>query len=245
MLNYVRNIELLYNGAARLRGVLPGTAPEFRLFVEEIYSEDDWFAHHVLTLGGEHLQTVDERYGENRHAHPIPLPNGTAIPGTVRSTAFLNFAGVRLRGMREAERVAETARALGVRDKLAIIARFGLTFSPMMLLGTAESTVLAEAQIGPELFVVCRRMRVVYALPQPETDRDRQPYDYESLTFYVAHPVTLDEDPTLETAFAGLPGVVMDNPMDCMAAGGYLLVAEGGSEAQRSRVHLWQLSSSA
>ena len=115
-----------------------------------------------------------------------------------------------------------------------------------MLLGVAESRVLAEAPLSPpDQYLVCRRVRIAHALETTERDADHQPYDYDTIPVYVAHPYHVtsgDLDVEPEIAFAGLPSIDLLRPMDCLVANHYLCVADGGHDTQKSRIHIWKIS---
>ncbi len=68
-------------------------------------------------------------------------------PQTGWHTMALNFAGPRHRGMRAPERTLDLVRPLSIQEKMALIDRFRLDVPPPLLLGIAESYVLAETPI--------------------------------------------------------------------------------------------------
>jgi hypothetical protein len=93
------------------------------------------------------------------------------------------------------------------------------------------------------VFLVCRRLRVVYALEAEQTDEHNQPYDYDSHVLYVAHVYDRSQEvkPTLRESLAGLAGVQLHHPMDCLIAHDYVFVADGGGGERVSMVHVWRM----
>jgi hypothetical protein len=238
-LQYVTSLSLTHNGDCSLRGV----APDLTIYVEEVYSRDGWMAQSALRLDGTLVATVDEDYGNNTVVRSLPLPDDVIAPKTCWHTMSLNFSGARHRGIRSLEHVTDVAHPLSIEDRMMLSPR--LNVPPPMILGLAESFVLAEAMlVHPHLFLVCRRLRIVYALETEKTDEQNQPYDYDSLVLYVAHVYDRSQDvkPTLRESLAGLAGVQLWRPMDCLIAHDHLFVADGGEGEQVSRVHVWQVN---
>ena len=170
-------LELAHNGDCYLLGM----SPDNTIFVEEVYGPDDWLAQHAFTLDGQQLQSVDEDDGLRANLVPLTLPNDLIRPQSCHHTHRLNFSGSpRWRGLREYERVGDLMRPLSVPTRMTLGQRFGI--APPMLLGITESRVLAEALMTPpDLYFVCRRIRIAYALSQPQFDADHQPFDYDSI----------------------------------------------------------------
>lgn len=243
-LTYLRSFDLLYEGDCSLLAV----TPELKILVEEIYTEDAWIAQHEFNFQGELLQSVDEKTGANTDLTPLAIPDGSSIPQSAWHTMKkLNFSGPRHRGIRESERVGEMVQPLLIQEKMALIKRLELNIAPMLLLGLAESYVLAEAEIQrPYLYIVCRRIRLAYALPEPAYDQEQQPYDYDTIVVYLAHWVDRrnDQEPALIDLINNLPGVVLHRPMDCLVHDDYLFVADGGGANRTSQIHIWQIQRS-
>lgn len=239
MLDYLNTLELAHNGDCHLLGM----SSDKVIYAEEVYGDDDWLAQHALTLDGDRVQSVDEEDGQRADLVPLTLPTDLVRPQPVRHTQRLDFSGPRLRGLREAERIGDLVRPLTVPTRMTLGQRLGV--APAALLGIAESRVLAEALLTSQnSYLVCRRVRIAYVLSQPQRDAENQPYDYDTLVLYVAHPYDIDSgdiDVEPEIAFAGLPGVELMRPMDCLTANGYLCVADGGHEARHSRIHIWKI----
>lgn len=238
-LTYLHSIPLAHEGDCLLRGI----SSEGHLFIDELYGADDWLAQHVITLDGAVLHSIDEHHGENRDFLPLDVPADLITPEPVNPHHRLNFGGARYRGLQEPERIAELVRPLSLPAKMQLIETLGLEITPPMLFGVAESTVLAEAALDAETWLVCRRLRLAYRLGQVQYDEDNQPYDYDTLVLHVVHPyrpaIHDHEMPPLEV-FAGLPGVVLYRPMDCLICGDYVIVAEGGDPDYPAQIHLWQ-----
>lgn len=237
-LRYHLSIDLLYEGKCSLLGI----SPDLKLYVEELYDDDHAIAQHILNLDGATVDTIDEDYGRQTIA-PFQLPEASIRVAGAKQTKHLEYGGARLRGLRMTERIDQLTRPLTIESKMQIVDQLELDMPPPMLIGVAESYVLAEAQItAPDEFVVCRRVRIAYALPEAKMDEDNQPYDYDTITLQIAHPYDIKHDAPLppEDAFAGLPEVSLHHPTDCIYAHGYVIVSDGGGEHYKNRIHIWQ-----
>jgi hypothetical protein len=238
-LRHITTLPLRHNGDCTLIGV----APNFNIYVEEIYSEDGWMAQHVLNLDGQFIASVDEDSGAVTDIDPLPLPEDIARPHTGWHTMHLNFSGPRHRGLRGPERAPDMVRPLTMPEKMLLIDHFKLDILPPMIMGLAESYVLAEAPLTrPDLFIVCRRVRVAYQLMNEAVDQANQPYDYDTLVLYLTHPHHRgDDEPPLSVALQGIEGANLSRPMDCLITDGHLFIAEGGHDDQLSSVHVWEI----
>lgn len=239
-LEYVTSLWLDHDGDCRLLGV----GPHLTIYAQVLYGDEDWLAQYGLSLDGRMIAAFDENYGAKSIHTPLALPTGSIRPNAVRHTKALNFSGPRLRGLRETERIAEAVRPLALQTKIALTERLKLPIPPPMLLGLAESRVLAEALLAPpNLWLVCRRLRLAYLLPQAQYDVARQPYDYDTVMLHVIHefvPKLEDDELMPEQLFTTLPGVELQHPMDCMIHEGQLYVAEGGQQTHAA-VHVWRI----
>lgn len=236
---FVASIPLSHPGDCSLLGV----SADLTIYVEEIYGEDGWIAQHALKPDKTIVASTDENAGVNRNFRTLTLPRDLVCSQSCKYTKALNFSGARHRGLRESERIAETVRPLTLQTKLALIERLHLKIPPSMLLGIAESYVLAEAvMLPPDIFMVCRRLRLAFALPQVQYDNNYQPYDYDTLVVYGAHDYNphIDDEIPPEHALAGLPGTSLRRPMDCIIRDHYLFIADGGINDQVSAVHIWR-----
>ncbi len=243
MLEYRTTTSLLHDGDCHLIGI----SADFTVYVEEIYGDSDWMAQAALTLDGQIIKSVDEDHGTASRFSPIQLPGGLVRPRPVHHAAALNFRGPRLRGMREAERIREVVYPLEIAARMKLAQQFRLDIPPPLILGIAASEVLSETLVTPpHTWLVCRRLRVAYTLPQPAYDEDQQPYDYDTLVFHIAHFYNAAAGDQLETALeegaASLPGADLRRPLDCLADRGYLFMTEGGTPGQNSRLHVWKIA---
>lgn len=240
MLNYLESILLQHNGDCRLLGV----SPTLTLYVEEIFGDDDLLAQHALSLDGTLLHSVDESLNKTSAFIPLTLPPNVVRPSPVRQASSLNFSGPRQRGLREQERITDVVRALEVPTRVRLAQQINI---PMpLILGVAESRVLAEALlIPPHTYLVCRRLRIAYALPEPQRDTDHQWYDYDTRTVYAAHLYNAAQDDVelpADEVFAGLPGVQLIRPMDCIVCHGHVFIADGGEANRLSQIHIWRIT---
>ncbi|MBC7809749.1 MAG: hypothetical protein H7175_01310 [Burkholderiales bacterium] len=247
-LKYMKSLPLLYNGDCSLLGITPGLDDsDLMLYAEEIYGEEGWLARHALRLDGTLIASADEQGGENAEVKPLEMPADMISPLTAWHTMTLNFTGARHRGLRGPERVDEMLRPLSMAEKIALTEHLNLDILPPMLLGMAESYVLAEAVITrPNLFLLCRRIRLAILLEEEHFDKDNNPYNYDTLVLYAAHLYDSDADheTPLDELLTALPGVQLERPMDCLIYGDLAFVADGGSlkgDGRRSAIHIWQI----
>jgi hypothetical protein len=240
MLTYQSSIELPHSGDCGLLGV----SPDLTLYVEEIYTEDAWIAQHAVTLEGTFLESVDEDYGKNTEVMPLVIPDGSiqAQSGT-QTIKTLNFTGARHRGLREDDRITDVVHPFSVGEKMTLVQQLGLSIMPPQLLGIAESYVLAEAELQrPYRYVVCRRVRLAYALPNPQLDENGQSYDYDTYILYIAHLFDRrNEEVSFIESLQSLPEADLYRPMDCLITKNYLFVADGGGETRNNRIHMWKI----
>ena len=239
-LDYLTTLPLRHGGDCGLLGV----AGDGSVYVEEMYG-DGWLAQHAFTPDGHMTATVDEDGGANHDLQPLPLPPDLTTPQPGWHTTALNFAGPRRRGQREPERIADVVQPIGIQDKMSLVGLYRLPTTPPMLLGLAESFVLAEAPLHPpNLFVVCRRIRLAYVLPSPRADADNRLYDYDTFVLHLAHVYDRTREPTHLTPDAelSLPGAAPHRPMDCLVRGDRLYVADGGDETRLACVHVWRIT---
>lgn len=222
-LYHYNSIPLQYTGDCSLLAI----TPDLTIYAEEIH--DEHVTQHRLRPDGTLLQTVDEDQG-------LPsIPSDGITPQIGRSTTQLNFLGARHRGLRDDERIQSLVRPFSVQTRMALGKR--LDIMPPLILGLAESYVLTEAPLFDE-FIVCRRIRIAYALEQPRTDSYGQPYDYDTIQMHIAHRYNAHVQETLspDEAFAGLPGVELNQPTDCITVQNHLFIADSGSP---NTIHVW------
>ncbi|MDX1995339.1 MAG: hypothetical protein SF029_23345 [bacterium] len=239
-LHYRTSIPLKHREDCSLLGV----TPDYRIYVEEVYTPDAWVAQHCVTLDGQFVESIDEEYGEKAVSGPLEVPQDAIRPIRGWRTNSLNFAGPRQRGLRELERVQDVVKPIPVQAKIALSQQPGVEIAPMQLLGVAESYVLAEIELArPNLYIVCRRMRLAYALPQVETDERGAPYDYDTRVIYLAHfhQQNHDDEHLLTNGLESLPGVTLHRPMDCLLCGDFVFVADGSNGDQVSHIHVWNV----
>lgn len=219
---------------------LLGVRPDLTIYSEEIYGDEGMLAQSAHTIEGALIESVDE--GEGATA-PLALPDDAARPRTAWHTMALNFAGARQRGIRANEQIDALVHPLSVEEKAFLARKLGLQVPFPLILGLAESYALAEAPITPQIFCVCRRLRVAFALTAPQHDADGFTYDYDSIPFYVAHLYALGGVTTRPLAewMADLPDAQLRRPMDCLVAFDHLFVADGGAGERRSAVHIWRI----
>jgi hypothetical protein len=229
--------------------------PDSELLIEEAYGsaagdstisgDDLWMAQHRYSLDGHLLESVDEASGQNQNLTPLTIPPGSYVPQPVWHTSkALNFRGPRHRGLREEERVQDMIVSLSMAEKMALIRHYDLPIAPPMLLGVAESYVIAEAMLQrPDLYIVCRRIRLAIALPEVKFDNEQQPYNYDTQVIYIAHwfDRSLARELSLADLLYTLPGADFHRPMDCILTPTLLCIADGGGTLRQNCIHLWHV----
>jgi hypothetical protein len=232
ILEPVSTFDLQHNSDCSLLGI----ARDGSIYIEEMYG-DGLLSQADYRPDGTLIACTDEGDDE-RTFRPLPLPADLSRPRAAVHALDLNYSGPRHRGVRGMENTPDLMQALSIQDRMALAAR--LPVAPPTLFGLAESTVLAEAPIAPDLFIVCRRIRVAYVLEE-KRDADNLPYDYDTAVLYIAHRYQpgQDEAALFQALDAALPGLA--RPMDCLRTGEYLILADGGEGERRSRVHVWRV----
>lgn len=234
-LYYTQSLPLKHKGDCHFIGI----SEQGTIYVDEIYGEADWLAQYAFRFDGTLVASSDEFSGESDGLFPIPT--NLAKPLKVEHLGHLNFGGARLRGMRDEDRIQDMVQPLSISEKMALSNR--LNIPPMRLLGIAESRVLAQAQMNEGTqYVLCRRLKIAYTLPERKLDVDKLPYDYDTLILHIAYlyDAAADEFDLAET-LNPFPGVNLNRPMDCMVWQNWLLIVDGGGETLPSAVHLWQV----
>jgi hypothetical protein len=240
-LDYLTTLQLRHRGQCALLGV----SPDLTVYAEELHGPDERLAQYALRLDGTVAQTAEESAGSAVPFHPLMLPPDAIRPQMGTHTTSLNYSAPRLRGLRAAERVDDLVYPLPVPLKMRLVQQHGLDIPPPLLLGLAESRVLAEALLRrPDVFVVCRRIRLAFALPETRLDDNNQPYDYDTLTCHIAHCYdrTRDEDGPLATLASDLPGAPLHQPTDCLICAGHLFIADSGQGNLLNAVHVWRIT---
>jgi len=240
---HMRSIPLFYDEWCGLLGI----DDTLSIYAEEIY-EDTWAARYKLSFDGRLIERVDEDHGQNPNYVRLEPPPGAAAPQAARATADLNFGGGRWHGDLEAERVRELARPLSLAD-LQCLVDAGLQSQDMLpyILGIVHSYVISEAEVQPNQFVVCRRLRIAYRLSLPRTDHSGELENYDSAEFALAQtfdPARPDR-PLAETWLRpNRLGIALNWPMDVIARDGYLFVADSAYRQGRgpSRIHIFRTS---
>ncbi len=236
-LSYMKSLPLKHKDDCSLIGI----TPDYTIYAEEVYGEQGWVAQHELRFDGTIIRSVDEGEG-GASLQPLTLPATLIKPKTGWHTMALNFAGPRHRGLRVLERTADLVQPLTIDEKLAFVKRLNLNLPAPMVMGIAESYVLAECDIvRPHLYFVCRRVRLALALPEEQLDTQQQPYDYDTQILYAAHFYDRNEELPTAVLFESLTEVPLHRPMDCLLAGDHLFIADGGDGERSSTIHVWRI----
>lgn len=198
---------------------------------EPIYIEYDIF--------GEQLQKTTS--AEFVHFDELQAPMAP------RYTCWLNHPLLRQRGLREADRVQDWVQPLTMMEKMAILPHLGMALPPMQLLGLAESHVLSECQLKPDVYLVCHRLRFAIAMSSIRHDTGGFAYDYDTVTCHVMHTVNFDEIPSYEDIFQAQGYRHVQSPVDCLVFRDRLFVLDSkdAKEGMPSMgyLNIWRLSS--
>ncbi len=229
-LNYAEDCHLL---GANLDG---------ELFVEEVYG-DGWFAQHHFAADGRRLAEVDEAYGAF-DVDSIPLPLDLIVPSNRDIDSRWTFSGARVRGLRLEERIADLVQPLTIAEKSYLTNQLCPQVAVPQWLGIASSAPLAVAIVKPDVWLVCRRVQLAYALPHQRMDAEGWPYDYDVATLWLLQSYTPQdgEPPPISSAICAIDGQYLHRPLDCLLAGKRFFVADGGSDGRLSAVHVWATS---
>lgn len=232
-LRHKKQISLLHPSEC----IILGADSDNNFYIEEYY-DYTYIAHHQLTLDGDILETRDEASGKNT-IDIFSVDDLRLKPERPRQH-FLNYTALRLRGMRQSDKVSEWVRPLPIQDKMPLLQTLNLQISPMMLMGIAESRVLAQTKLSDDVDLVCRKIRLLIALPEPKLDSTGLPYDYDTLVIHVLHPYHhyTDHYPPLHQALKLFPQ--LDKPSDCLLVNETLIIANSSDGASVSEIHLFQ-----
>ena len=162
--------------------------------------------------------------------HRSTLPPGIVKPKTGWHTMALNFAGPRHRGLRAPERMLDLVRTLSIEEKMALIEKFKLDCCRRCCWASPKATCWPKPRlVRPDLYFVCRRVRLAVALPEARLDEDDQPYDYDTHVIYLAHFYDCEQEPRFSDLLADLTDVPLHRPMDCLLVDDHLFIADGGA----------------
>lgn len=239
---HLRSIPLFYNEWCGLLGV----DERLNIYVEEIY-EDTWAAQYQFSFTGELIQRVDERRGQNDSYARLALPPDIRKPQPARAAAVLNYGGARWHGDLEADRLVDLAVPLSLEERRYLV-KMGLQSEEMLpyILGIIHSYVLSEAEVRPNQFVLCRRLRVAYRLRVPQIiGQNGTIENYDSVEFALAqHFDPTQPDRPLHASWLGPEalGVRLNWPMDVIAYGDVLFLADSAYCSRGpSAVHIFRI----
>jgi len=235
------SIPLKHSGECSLLGV----DSDGKIYVEERYTDAYWGAQHLISPDGKFLHTEDEEGGANTNVTPLAIPADARKPQPGWHTNQLNFSGSRHRGLREPERITNTVQSIPMPLKMRLVERLNLNIMPPLLLGLAESYVMSEVElIRPHTYLICRRMRFAYALPEPKTDDAGQQYDYDTAILHIAQIYHKGDDHLTDLAdhLDGLEGTPLNHPMDCLIQQDRLYIADSGLGTTPNYIHIWQIN---
>lgn len=226
-----RQISLAHTGECYLLGV-----SDSKIYAEEFYDQS-FIAHHEISSDGKILNTIDENFGKNEII-PLHIPDDIIIPHTPLDHP-LNHNGLRYQGLREEEKVMEWVQPLAVMTKMPLLKALNLTIPPMMIFGIAESRVLSQTFVDDTTQIVCRRIRLLRALPEIQQDKDGLPYDYDTISFSLLHTYNIETEdyPALHEAIQNR--AESQNPQDCLYIGNRLIVSNNSDGDNPNEIHIY------
>jgi hypothetical protein len=231
LLTYINTFPVPLSGECRLLGI-----DDARAVWIEAYSEQEGVQSCCLSFDGE------TRHPANSGRSTLQPP-ALHRPRSAWQTMRLNFAGARHRGERARDLVDQMAHPLTPGERDLLIKTYGIAVPPPLLIGWIESYALAEAQIAPHVFCVCRRLRAAYGLLTPQAESDGTLCNYDSAVIHVAHLYPVDAP--IDELIGHLPGAMLLRPLDCQAFDRHLFILDGGSDANAPALHLWQIEAEA
>jgi hypothetical protein len=220
-------------------GSLVGITPEGDAFVE-IVQDETWLVQYRIGHNGKQVAYAHEAQGDSL----LTLPDRLHMPETPRILQGLNWNHGRWRGLREEENVQQRVIPINLQAKMQLIAQHQLNISPMMLFGIDESTILSGLPLSTSHYLMCRRLRIVQALPEIHYDRQLMPYDYDSLMTYHVQVYNSQNDTVMPSDTTSLEiGVMLHRPMDCIHHGDYLYLFDAGHAEEPAQLHVWKWTS--
>lgn len=213
---------------------LLGAWADGRVWLEAFDEVTDAYQQMIVSLEGGILQTSDGRL--------FPDAAGLIAPGNLTLDDDLTVRGARHRGLRSEDRIDDLVQPLTMAEKMMLVERLRLDVLPPQVIGLAESHVLARATTTQDdTVMVCRRLRIAYAMSQAKQDTDGQPYNYDTHSLHIAHFYNVQsfQPDSLTDIWDHLPVDNLVTPVDCCRAELFLFVAEAGGVQQESRVHVF------
>ncbi len=197
-------MERFHKFFATADAALLGVARNRTIFVVHLATDDI----HLYTFDGEKAQKVPPN---------TDLPPDLITP-KVPNLPALTFGGPRHYGNRAEERIDDAVYPLAMPQKMALGEQLGVM--PPLVLGLTESYVTSAANLPKGSKIVCRRVRVAYALMAPDEDGNT----YDSAPLWLAQVIDDTTNADL-TDLTSLPGVVQ--PLDVVVYDGYAVLYDG------------------
>lgn len=207
------------------------------IYVEEYYDET-YIAQHIISAEGEIVESIDENYGKTEII-PFDIAENTTLPNNPLHHP-LNYSGMRFKGLRAEEKVAEWVKALPMIEKMPLLQALKLTISPMMIFGIVESRVLSESYYSDTETIICRRIQLLRALPEIQFDDDGLPYDYDTITFHVIQIYDHETETSTPLHESIQHFSEISRPMDCIYYEDRLILANAGDSKNPAEVHIFQ-----
>jgi hypothetical protein len=237
-LHHIQSLEIAVGEMCSLLGVSPTSG---RVYCEVV--NDERVTLYEYAVSSAQLQAP----ARNSRLYYDDLPTDLIAPQVPTQTTWLNHTGLRWRGMRETDRVVDWVLPLTIMEKMQILPHVGIQLTPMQLLGVAESQILSEAKLNDDgAYLVCRRLRLAYALAQPQHD-ENGPYDYDTILCHVVHCIEGEQEPSWESIFTDFDREQVKAPIDCLFHEDKIYIADSGTpsiaDAAMCSLHVWQFSS--
>lgn len=208
------------------------------IYLEEYYDET-YIAQHIISSEGEIRKSIDENYGKTEIT-AFDIPENAILPVNPLEHP-LNYRGMRFKGLRAEEKVAERVKPLPMIEKMSLLKALKLMIPPMMIFGIAESYVLSETVYSETETILCRRIQLLRALPEIQFDGEGLPYDYDTITFHVIQSYDTETEISTPLHEAIQHFSELSHPTDCIYTDSKLIIANAGNNKKPAEVHILQL----
>lgn len=213
-------LQLQINLPRRGQPHLLGAADDGTCWVEVFY-DNQWAAHYILTADGAIAHTTDENDGRARlvalpfTAPPLPDPPANPFPALAYDTHAPTH------GDRAADHIDHLCYPLAIPDKMQIVDTLRLDVPAPALIGLSRSRVLGVAALPDGTALVARELAFPAARLAPQPG-----HTYTTHTRHVLQRVPPADNPLDLRGLVRAEG--LRAPLGCAWAGGRLVVVDAG-----------------
>ena len=233
--NHLCTIPLQYTGICHILAV----TDQQTIIVEEYYA-NHFVAQHHIEPPDRFIITTDEKHGQSCLV-PIPTPAGSAVPPTTNPIPKLEHrTGAPQHGIRADDRIDSLVYPLTMSDKIRLAEQVPVPAPPPMLIGLSESRVLSNLTLPNDHRLICRHLRLAYALMTEKTLPSGQRINYNTVTIHRLQFLPDDESFTPLTLTGLYTDEHLHRPTQCMRHGDRIYIADSGGD-QPNRVHIYHV----